>query len=175
MIVVIAEGYRTWAGLALAGFAVAGAPIRIVRRGATGRELIAVLAGTARVQLVVGLLLARRPGARTDQYLISRNHPVNASTTALGLLQMGSVTGPRYLEELAVRHRRCHLRPMAANLRSCSPAIVSTGMFNSCRRGHNGILRTRARESKAAGQAIGSVGQSIGALLVVDSQPGEEG
>ncbi len=58
LIIVIAEGYRTWAGLALAGFAVAGAPIRIVRRGATGRELIAVLAGTARVQLVVGLLLA---------------------------------------------------------------------------------------------------------------------
>ncbi len=58
LIVVIAEGWRTWAGLALAGFVVAGPPIRLVRRGAVGRELIPVLAGTARIQLVVGLLLA---------------------------------------------------------------------------------------------------------------------
>ena len=58
LIVVIAEGFRTWAGLALAGFVVAGPPIRLVRRGAVGRELIPVLAGTARIQLVVGLLLA---------------------------------------------------------------------------------------------------------------------
>jgi hypothetical protein len=33
-------------------------PIRLVRRGAEGRQLIAVLVGTARLQLVVGLLLA---------------------------------------------------------------------------------------------------------------------
>ncbi len=58
LIVVIAEGWRTWAGLALAGFVVAGTPVRLVRRGAVGRELIPVLAGTARIQLVVGLLLA---------------------------------------------------------------------------------------------------------------------
>ena len=84
LIIVIAEGYRTWAGLALAGFAVAGAPIRIVRRGATGRELIAVLAGTARIATGRRVAAGARLGARTDQYLISRNHAINASTTGSG-------------------------------------------------------------------------------------------
>jgi 1,4-dihydroxy-2-naphthoate octaprenyltransferase len=42
----------------LAGFAVAIVPIRTVRHGAEGRQLIPVLAATGRTQLVVGLLLA---------------------------------------------------------------------------------------------------------------------
>jgi 1,4-dihydroxy-2-naphthoate polyprenyltransferase len=33
-------------------------PVRTIRNGATGRQLIAVLGGTGRVQLVVGLLTA---------------------------------------------------------------------------------------------------------------------
>jgi 1,4-dihydroxy-2-naphthoate octaprenyltransferase len=58
LIVVIAVAWRTWAAIALAGFVVAIPPIRLVRRGAQGRDLIAVLASTARTQLIVGLLLA---------------------------------------------------------------------------------------------------------------------
>jgi 1,4-dihydroxy-2-naphthoate octaprenyltransferase len=58
LIVVIAVVWRAWAALALAGFVVAIPPVRLVRKGAEGRALIAVLAGTARTQLVVGLLLA---------------------------------------------------------------------------------------------------------------------
>ncbi|MEP7114673.1 MAG: 1,4-dihydroxy-2-naphthoate polyprenyltransferase [Ilumatobacteraceae bacterium] len=57
-IIVIAVSWRTWAVIALAGLVVAIPPIRIVRNGAEGRQLIPVLAGTARTQLVVGLLLA---------------------------------------------------------------------------------------------------------------------
>jgi 1,4-dihydroxy-2-naphthoate polyprenyltransferase len=58
LILVIAVVWRAWAAIALAGVVVAIPPIRIVRSGAKGRELIAVLAGTARTQLVVGSLLA---------------------------------------------------------------------------------------------------------------------
>jgi 1,4-dihydroxy-2-naphthoate octaprenyltransferase len=58
LIIVIAAGWRAWAAIALAGFAVAVPPVLTIRRGAEGRQLIAVLAGTARTQLVVGLLLA---------------------------------------------------------------------------------------------------------------------
>jgi 1,4-dihydroxy-2-naphthoate octaprenyltransferase len=58
LIVVIAVVWRAWAALALAGFVVAVPPLRLVREGAEGRALIPVLAGTARTQLVVGLLLA---------------------------------------------------------------------------------------------------------------------
>lgn len=58
LIVVIAIVWRAWAAIALAGLVVAVPPLRIVRQGATGRQLIPVLAGTARTQLVVGLLLA---------------------------------------------------------------------------------------------------------------------
>ena len=57
-IIVIAAVWRAWTAIALAGFVVAVPPIRIVRSGAQGRQLIPVLAGTARTQLVVGLLLA---------------------------------------------------------------------------------------------------------------------
>ena len=58
LIVVIAVAWRAWSAIALAGFAVAIPPARLVRRGAEGRQLIAVLAATARTQLLVGLLLA---------------------------------------------------------------------------------------------------------------------
>ena len=58
LIIVIAVAWRAWAAIALAGFVVAIPPIRLVRRGAHGRDLIAVLASTARTQLIVGLLLA---------------------------------------------------------------------------------------------------------------------
>jgi 1,4-dihydroxy-2-naphthoate polyprenyltransferase len=57
-IIVVAVAWRGWAAIALAGLIVAIPPIRIVRNGAQGRQLIPVLAGTARTQLVVGLLLA---------------------------------------------------------------------------------------------------------------------
>jgi 1,4-dihydroxy-2-naphthoate polyprenyltransferase len=58
LIIAIAVFWRAWAAIALAGIVVAIPPIRIVRNGAKGRDLIAVLAGTARTQLVIGLLLA---------------------------------------------------------------------------------------------------------------------
>ena len=58
LIIVISVVWRAWAAIALAGFAVAIPTVRLVRNGAEGRELIPVLAGTARTQLVVGLLLA---------------------------------------------------------------------------------------------------------------------
>ena len=58
LIVVIAVAWRAWAAVALAGFAAAIPPVRLVRSGAEGRQLIAVLAATARTQLLVGLLLA---------------------------------------------------------------------------------------------------------------------
>ena len=58
LVVVIATAWRAWAAIALAGFAVSVPPSLLVRRGAKGRELIPVLAATARTQLVVGLLLA---------------------------------------------------------------------------------------------------------------------
>jgi 1,4-dihydroxy-2-naphthoate octaprenyltransferase len=50
--------WRWPAVLVLAASPVALAPVRAVRSGATGRDLIAVLGGTARVQLVVGLVLS---------------------------------------------------------------------------------------------------------------------
>ncbi len=58
LIIVIAVAWRAWAAIALAGFAVSVPPIRLIKRGAQGRDLIPVLAATARTQLVVGLLLA---------------------------------------------------------------------------------------------------------------------
>jgi 1,4-dihydroxy-2-naphthoate octaprenyltransferase len=56
-IVVIAVVWRGWAAIALAGLVAAVPPIRAVRSGATGKQLIAVLGATGRTQLVVGLLL----------------------------------------------------------------------------------------------------------------------
>jgi 1,4-dihydroxy-2-naphthoate octaprenyltransferase len=44
--------------LALVATPLALAPVRAVRRGAAGRELIAVLGGTGRLQLAYGALLA---------------------------------------------------------------------------------------------------------------------
>jgi 1,4-dihydroxy-2-naphthoate octaprenyltransferase len=57
LVVVTAVAWRAWAAIALAGFAASVPPILLVRRGAQGRELIPVLAATARTQLIVGLLL----------------------------------------------------------------------------------------------------------------------
>ncbi|MCU1503387.1 MAG: menA [Ilumatobacteraceae bacterium] len=58
-LLVIAAGIqRPPALIGLVGLVVAVPPIRVIRRGATGRDLIAVLGGTGRVQLVVGLLTA---------------------------------------------------------------------------------------------------------------------
>jgi 1,4-dihydroxy-2-naphthoate octaprenyltransferase len=57
-IIVIAIVWRAWSAIALVGLVAAVPPTRIVRQRATGRELIPVLAGTARTQLVVGVLLA---------------------------------------------------------------------------------------------------------------------
>lgn len=57
-VVVIAIAWRSWTAIALAGFAVAISPVRTVRNGAEGRQLIPVLAATGRTQLVVGLLVA---------------------------------------------------------------------------------------------------------------------
>ncbi len=50
--------WRLPAVLVVLTLPVAVAPVRAVRGGAAGRQLIAVLGGTARVQLVVGLALA---------------------------------------------------------------------------------------------------------------------
>jgi len=58
LIIVVAVVWRAWAAIALAGFVAAVPPVRAVRRGATGRELIPVLVGTARTQLIVGVLMA---------------------------------------------------------------------------------------------------------------------
>lgn len=58
LIATIAVMYRGWAALALAAVGPAVAPIRTVLSGAKGRELIAVLGGTGKVQLATGLLAA---------------------------------------------------------------------------------------------------------------------
>ncbi len=57
-IIVIAAVWRAWTAIALAGFIVAIPPIKTIRSGAQGKQLIPVLAATARTQLVVGLLMA---------------------------------------------------------------------------------------------------------------------
>ncbi|MEO5724115.1 MAG: 1,4-dihydroxy-2-naphthoate polyprenyltransferase [Ilumatobacteraceae bacterium] len=49
---------RPLALIGLVGFVAAWKPIVAVRRGANGRDLLAVLGGTGRVQLIVGLLTA---------------------------------------------------------------------------------------------------------------------
>ena len=49
---------RPWALLALAGLALAVRPSRAVLAGAEGRDLLPVLGGTGKVQLMVGALLA---------------------------------------------------------------------------------------------------------------------
>jgi 1,4-dihydroxy-2-naphthoate polyprenyltransferase len=58
VLVVLAGWQRPPALIGLVGLLAAWPPVRTIRRGATGRELIAVLGGTGRVQLVVGLLTA---------------------------------------------------------------------------------------------------------------------
>lgn len=59
MVAVVAAVSHRWFALAAFGALVTvPAPIRTVRSGAAGRQLIAVLGGTARVQLVFGALLS---------------------------------------------------------------------------------------------------------------------
>jgi 1,4-dihydroxy-2-naphthoate octaprenyltransferase len=58
LVVVIAAAYRPWAGIGLIGVVVAVPAVKAVRSGAKGRELIAVLGATGKVQLVTGLLAA---------------------------------------------------------------------------------------------------------------------
>ncbi|HEU4676134.1 MAG TPA: 1,4-dihydroxy-2-naphthoate polyprenyltransferase [Motilibacteraceae bacterium] len=54
---VLALVVSPWALVALAAVPLAAPPLRALAAGATGRELIAVLAGTGRLQLVYGVLL----------------------------------------------------------------------------------------------------------------------
>jgi len=55
-VLVAVLGHRPWALLAVAGVVAAVRPIRAVLAGARGRDLIAVLADTGRLQLVFGAL-----------------------------------------------------------------------------------------------------------------------
>jgi 1,4-dihydroxy-2-naphthoate octaprenyltransferase len=57
-VVVTATVGRPWAALGLVGFVVAVPVVRTVRSGAVGRELIPVLAGSARLQMVAGTAFA---------------------------------------------------------------------------------------------------------------------
>ncbi|MEX0848516.1 MAG: 1,4-dihydroxy-2-naphthoate polyprenyltransferase [Ilumatobacteraceae bacterium] len=58
LVVVVAVNGHSWAAIGLAGFVLAVAPVRSVLGGASGRELIAVLGATGKVQLAVGALTA---------------------------------------------------------------------------------------------------------------------
>ncbi|MGZ4725129.1 MAG: 1,4-dihydroxy-2-naphthoate polyprenyltransferase, partial [Ilumatobacteraceae bacterium] len=57
-IIVIAVVWRAWTAIGLLGLLVAVAPIRLVRGGAEGRQLVPVLGATGRTQLAVGILVA---------------------------------------------------------------------------------------------------------------------
>jgi 1,4-dihydroxy-2-naphthoate octaprenyltransferase len=57
VVVVVGATDRTAVLIALAALAAAVPPVRTVRGGATGRDLIAALAGTGRLQLAYGLLV----------------------------------------------------------------------------------------------------------------------
>jgi len=54
--VVAAFGWRPWTALVLVAVPLAVPPVRLVLRGASGRDLIPVLGGTGRVQIAYGLL-----------------------------------------------------------------------------------------------------------------------
>jgi 1,4-dihydroxy-2-naphthoate octaprenyltransferase len=58
VLVAVAAVHRPRVLVGLLGLVVAWKPVTTVRRGASGRDLIAVLGGTGRVQMVVGLLTA---------------------------------------------------------------------------------------------------------------------
>ncbi len=58
IVVAVGLGWRSAALLGLLAFPVAVAPARVVQSGATGLALVAVLAGTARTQLVFGITFA---------------------------------------------------------------------------------------------------------------------
>ena len=55
--VAVAAAWRPLALLGLLALVAAVPPVRVIRRGAVGRELIAVLGGTGRLQLVYGALV----------------------------------------------------------------------------------------------------------------------
>ena len=104
----------------------------------TGRELIPVLAGTARTQLVVGLLLALGLALRSGQYLRSRSQAASTRIDALGRLAGGRRGPHRALPRTRPPDTDAAIcRLIAANFVSSSPAIASTGMFISRRRGHS--------------------------------------
>lgn len=56
--IVAAIGWRPWTAIAVVAAVLAVAPLRRVMRDATGRDLIAVLGETGRLQMVYGLLAA---------------------------------------------------------------------------------------------------------------------
>jgi 1,4-dihydroxy-2-naphthoate octaprenyltransferase len=56
-VIVLAVTYSKSAVLALASFALAVTPVRIVMSGAKGRELIAALKGTGTLVLAYGIVL----------------------------------------------------------------------------------------------------------------------
>jgi 1,4-dihydroxy-2-naphthoate octaprenyltransferase len=58
LVVLIAAVYRPWAAIGLVGVVVAAPAVKAIRSGAKGRDLIAVLGATGKVQLVTGLLAA---------------------------------------------------------------------------------------------------------------------
>jgi 1,4-dihydroxy-2-naphthoate octaprenyltransferase len=53
----VLHGYRAWSLLALAGIPLAIAPVRLALGDGSGRDLLPMLGATARLQIVVGLLL----------------------------------------------------------------------------------------------------------------------
>ena len=57
-VVLVLAAVTPWVLLALLALPVAAGPLRTIRRGATGRDLVPVLAGTGQVQLGYGVLLA---------------------------------------------------------------------------------------------------------------------
>ena len=58
LVIVIAAAYRPLAAIGLLGVVVAAPVVKAIRSGAKGRDLIAVLGATGKVQLVTGLLAA---------------------------------------------------------------------------------------------------------------------
>ena len=54
----VCAGARTWSLLALAALTIANDPMQKVREGASGRDLIPILAATGRTQLAYGLLFS---------------------------------------------------------------------------------------------------------------------
>ena len=53
----VIHGYRSWALIALAALPLAFLPVQLALSNKSGRELLPMLGSTARLQMVVGLLL----------------------------------------------------------------------------------------------------------------------